>query len=114
MSVRTAYRRLVDPDYATARPSIPLPLPLDVDLAPQLLVVALVQAALAAAHRAFDSAHPVLATTSRLTEQPNLTDSEHFAVLAMHAGSQLAELLSEYATCVIRDNIDPDDFSSRF
>ena len=107
-------RRLVDPDYATARPSISLPSPLDVDLAPQLLVVTLGQAALAATHRALDSAHPILAATSRLTEQPHLTDSEHFAILVMHAGSHLAELLSEYAAAVVQENIDPDDDSSPF
>lgn len=104
-------RRLVVPHYATARSTIPLPLPIDVDLAPQLLVVALAQAALAATHRALDSAHPVIATTARLTEQPSLTDCEHFAILVMHAGSQLAELLSEYAAAIVQDNIDPDDDS---
>lgn len=107
-------RRLVDPHYATARSTVSLPLPLDVDLAPQLLVVALAQTALAATHRALDSAHPILGATSRLTEQPSLTDSEHFAILVMHAGSQLAELLSEYAAAVVQDNIDPDDDASPF
>ena len=110
----TSARRLVDPHYPTARSSVSLPLPLDVDLAPQLLVVALAKAALAASHRALDSAHPILASTSRLTEQPNLTDSEHFAILVMHAGSHLAELLSEYAAAVVQENIDPDDDSSPF
>jgi hypothetical protein len=104
-------RRLVDPVYATARSPIAWPLPLDVDLAPQLLVVALVHAALTAAHRALDSAHPILATTSSLTEQPNLSDSEHLAILALHAGSQLAELLSEYAAAVVQEHIDPLDDS---
>ena len=114
MSTVTTTRRIVDPDYATARSSISLPSPLDVDLAPQLLAVALAQAALAATHRALDSAHPILAATSRLTEQPSLSDSEHFAILVLHAGSQLAVLLSEYANAVIQENVDPDDDSSPF
>lgn len=109
MSPFTSTRRIVDPDYATARSSISLPSPLDVDLAPQLLAVALAQAALAATHRALDSAHPILAATSRLTEQPALADSEHFAILVLNAGSQLAVLLAEYADAVVQENIDPDD-----
>jgi hypothetical protein len=107
-------RRLVDSHYATARSAISMPAPLDVDLAPQLLAITLTQAALAASHRALDSAHPILGATSRLTELPNLTDSEHFAILVMHAGSQLAELLSEYAAAVVQENIDPDHDSSPF
>ena len=114
MSPFTASRRIVDPDYATARSCIALPSPLDVDLAPQLLAVALTQAALAATHRALDSAHPILAVTSRLTEQPTLTDSEHFAILVLNAGSQLAVLLAEYANAVVQENIDPDDDASPF
>lgn len=115
MSSITTSRRLADSHYATARSSILLPIPLDVDLAPQLLIVALAQAALAATHRALDSAHPILASlTSRRTDSPNLTDSEHFAVLVMHAGNQLAERLSEYAASVVRDNIDLDDDSIPF
>ncbi len=108
-SISTA-RRLIDPHYATARSSIPLRLPLDVDLAPQLLVVALAQAALAAIHRALDSAHPILASlSSPRMNPPNLTDPEHFAVLVMHAGNELAQLLSDYNAAVVRDNIDHDD-----
>jgi len=102
-------RRLVDPDASTACSSIALPSPLDVDLAPQLLAVALTQAALAATHRALDSAHPILAVTSRLTAQPSLADSEHFAILVLHAARQLAVLLSDYARAVTQENIDPDD-----
>lgn len=108
-------RRLVDPGYATARSDVAFPLPLDVDLAPQLLVVALAQAALAATHRALDSAHPILATvTSRVAERPGLTDSEHLALLVLYAGRRLAEHLSEYATTVVQENIDPDDDSLPF
>ncbi len=48
-----------------SRPSIPCPSPHDVDLAPQLLVVALADAALLAVDRALDCAHPVLAAPQR-------------------------------------------------
>ena len=59
---------------------------------------------------ALDSAHhPVLAVTSRLAEQPRLADSEHFAILVLHAGCQLAVLLSDYAQAVMKENIDLDD-----
>jgi hypothetical protein len=110
MSSITTARRLIDPHFTTARSSIPLPLPLDVDLAPQLLIVALAQAALAATHRALDSAHPILASlSSPRTNPPHLTDPEHFAVLVMHAGNELAELLSAYNAAVVRDNIHDDD-----
>ncbi len=102
-------RRLLHPDYETARSSVALPSPCDVDLAPQLLVVALAQAALAATHRALDRAHPILALTSRLTEQPTLSDAEELTILAMHAASQLARLLAEYAAAIRRQNTDPDD-----
>ncbi len=102
-------RRLVDPDDSTACSSIALPSPLDVDLAPQTLAAALTQAALAATHRALDSAHPNLAVTSRLTAQPSLADSEHFANLILNAGRQLAVLFSDYAHAVTKENLDPDD-----
>ena len=49
------------------------------------------------------------AVTSRLTEQPRLADSEHFAILVLHAGCQLAVLLSDYAQAVTKENIDLDD-----
>ena len=104
-------RRLVDPRYATARSTVALPLPLEVDLAPQLLVIALAQTALAASHRALESAHPILGTTPRQTSFPAVTDCEHFAILVMHAASQLAEPFSEYSAAVIQENIDSDDDS---
>ena len=78
---------------------------------PQLLVIALAQTALAASHRALESAHPILGTTPRQTSFPAVTDCEHFAILVMHAASQLAELLSEYSAAVIQENIDSDDDS---
>ena len=105
----TPARRLGDGDSRTAGATISLPPPLDVDLAPQLLVITLAQAALAATHRALDSAHPFLASASRRSNPPALSDSEHFATLALLAGSELADLLAAYAEAVIQENIDPDD-----
>lgn len=105
----TPARHLVDGDSKTAAASISLPAPLDVDLAPQLLVITLAQAALAATHRALDSAHPSLASTSRRSNPPDLSDSEHFATLVLHVGNQLADLLAAYAEAIIQENIDPDD-----
>ena len=102
-------RRLMDGTYLTARSSIPFPFPLDVDLAPQLIAVTLAQAALAATHRAIDSAHPVIALASARGKCPQLTDSEHFAILVLEAGNQLALLLADYAAAVVQDNLEPDD-----
>lgn len=109
MSSCSTSRKLIDSTYATACPCITFPLPHDVDLAPQLIAVTLAQAALAATHRAIDSAHPVLALTARLDLNPNLTDSEHFATLVLHVGNQLAAILSDYAAAVVRDNRDSND-----
>ena len=107
-------RKLIHPTSATARASIPFPFPHDVDLAPQLIAVTLAQAALAAIHRAVDSAHPVLAFASRLDQPPDLTDSEHFAVLVLHVGNQLAGILSDYAAAVVQDIRDLDQDSLPF
>ena len=109
MTTRTASRRLVDPNYATARSVIAFPLPLDVDLAPQLIAVTLAQASLAATHRAIDSAHPVLALAKVPGNCPTLSDSEHYAMLVLDAGNELAQRLADYAAAVVQDNIDPDD-----
>lgn len=43
-----------------------------------------------------------------------LTDFEHFAVLVMHAGNQLADRLSDYGAAVVRDNVELDDDSTPF
>lgn len=102
-------RRLMDGTFLTARSSIPFPFPLDVDLAPQLIAVTLAQAALAATHRAIDSAHPVLALTSVPGKRPELTDSEHLALLVLETGNQLAILLADYAAAVVQDNLEHDD-----
>jgi len=109
MTTTTRARLLIDPDSKTAAASIPLPLPLDVALAPQLLVIALSQAALAATHRALDTAHPFLASTSRHKIPPHLTDGEHYATLVLHLGGQLADALADYAAATIQENLDPDD-----
>ena len=102
-------RRLVDPAYVTARPAVIFPFPHDVDVAPQLLVVTLAHAALAAAHRAIDSAHPVLALAAVPGKCPSLTDSEHLAMLILETGNHLANLLADYASAVVEDNLDPED-----
>ena len=102
-------RPLVDPAYRTARPSIPLPLPHEVDLAPQLIAVTLALAALAAAHRAIDSAHPILAYASAPGKDPILTDTEHLAMRVLDAGNLLANLLADYALAVVNDNLHIDD-----
>ena len=105
MTTTTRARLLIDPDSKTAAASIPL----DVALAPQLLVIALSQAALAATHRALDTAHPFLASTSRHRIPPHLTDGEHYATLVLHLGGQLADALADYAAATIQENLDPDD-----
>lgn len=102
-------RRLVDATYVTARPSVAFPFPHDVDVAPQLLVITLAQAALAATHRAIDSAHPSLTLAAVPGRCPALNDSEHFAMLVLHTGNQLANLLADYAAAVIHDNRENDD-----
>lgn len=102
-------RDLIGAAYITARSSVAFPFPHDVDVAPQLLVLTLLQATLAAAHRALDSAHPVLALTSAPGENPALSDSEHLAILVLEAGNQLATLLSEYAVTVVRETLDDDN-----
>ena len=102
-------RRLIDQASITARPSVVFPFPHDVDVAPQLLVVALARAALAALHRAIDSAHPVLSLAAVPGKCPSLTDSEHFAILILETGNQLAGLLTDYAAAVVVDNIDHED-----
>lgn len=100
----TNHRSLSLPFLTTARAAITMPLPLDVDLAPQLLVIAIAQTALAATHRALDSAHPILAANN-----PTLTDTEQIAVRILHTSSQLAELLADYTAGVVHDRIAQDD-----
>jgi hypothetical protein len=86
---------------APARRTIPYPDPHDVDEAPQLLVVALADAALLAVERALDSAHPILAATKRLDgPPPMLITTEHVAVQILDAAGQLTALLRDYADAV--------------
>lgn len=97
-------RSLTLPFLSTARAVITMPLPLDIDLAPQLLVIAVAQTVLAATHRALDSAHPILAV-----DNPTLTNTEQIAVRILHASSQLGELLAEYNASVVHDRIAQDE-----
>jgi hypothetical protein len=109
MSATLSRRRLVDATYVTARPSIAFPFPHEVDLAPQLLLITLAQAALAATHRALDSAHPILTFAKVPGERSQLTDSEHLAMLLLEAGNRLSTLLADYAAAVVHDSYTPDD-----
>ena len=94
----------------TARQTIHYPDPHDVDEAPQLLVVALADAALLAVERALDSAHPILASTKRLDGPPPLLiTTEHVAVQILDAAEQLAALLRDYTDAVRFDLEDLDD-----
>ncbi len=90
--------------------SIPCPAPDDVEAAPQLLVVALADAALLAVQRALDSAHPILAATKRLDRPPPiLITTEHLAIQILDATAELAALLRDYSDSVRFDIDDLDD-----
>jgi hypothetical protein len=85
----------------TPRRRIAYPAPDDVDSAPQLLVVALADAALLAVERALDSAHPILAVTRCPDQQiPLLLSTERLAIQVLDATDQLAALLREYLDSV--------------
>jgi hypothetical protein len=91
------------------RKTVPYPDPLEVDAAPQLLVVALADAALLAVERALDSAHPILAATQRTDRQPPLLlSTERVAIQVCEASAQLAALLREYLDSVRFDLQDLD------
>ena len=91
------------------RRAIPYPDPHHVDDAPQLLVVALADAALLAVERALDSAHPVLGATHVADRQPPLLlSTERIAVQVCEASAQLAALLREYLDSVRFDLEDLD------
>ena len=109
MTTSLSSRRLCDGTYLTARSSVPFPFPLDVDLAPQLIAVTLAQAALAATHRAIDSAHPALSLKPVQARCHHLTDTERLAVAVLQVGNQLAILLADYAASVIQHNVERDD-----
>lgn len=81
----------------------PLPCPSldDADAAPQLLVVSLAHAALAAVDRALDSAHPILAAIAPSNRSPPpLLTTEHLAALLLHESAALASLLRDYDLAV--------------
>jgi hypothetical protein len=82
----------------STRSSLPCPSPDDVDLAPQLIVVALADAALLAVDRALDCAHPVLAAPKR----PFLITTERFAAHVLDLTAELADRLRDYADAVQR------------
>jgi hypothetical protein len=93
-----------------ARQTLPYPDPHDVDAAPQLLVVAVADAALLAVERALDSAHPILTATQRADrEPPFLLSTERVAIQVREATTQLAALLREYLDSVRFDLEDFDD-----
>jgi hypothetical protein len=104
MSSSTRLSDCARPACSLARSSIALPFPHDVDVAPQLVVISLAQSALAATHRALDSAHPVLGIPPRANWDPQLTDTEYLAVLILHASDQLSTLLRDYEAAVVHDN----------
>jgi hypothetical protein len=90
--------------YSSIRATVGLPFPHDIDVAPQLIAVALAQAALAGAHRALDSAHPALGLWLRAQPGPALTDTEYLAALVLHAADHLAALLRDYDAAIVHDN----------
>jgi len=92
-----------------ARQTIPYPAPHNIDAAPQLLVVALADAALLAVERALDSAHPILAATRRADRQPVLLlSTERLAIQVIDATAQLSAVLREYLDSVRFDLDDLD------
>jgi hypothetical protein len=83
------------------RQGISCPTTDELDMAPQLLVVALADATLLAVDRALDGAHPILAATKRVGHPPPpLVTSEHLAALVLHLAAELAGLLRDYADAV--------------
>jgi hypothetical protein len=89
---------------AQARKTIPYPSADDLDSAPQLTVVALADATLLAIERALDSAHPVLAATTRLDRPPPiLITSEHLAALLLLASAELSTLLRDYSDAMLAE-----------
>jgi hypothetical protein len=81
-----------------ARRSIPCPAADELDLAPQMIVVVLADAALLAVDRALDSAHPILAATNRFDRPPPwLLSSERLAAQVLDLSAELAARLRDYA-----------------
>ncbi len=97
------------------RQGIPCPTADELDLAPQLIVVVLADAALLAVDRAIDSAHPLLAATNRFDRPPPWwITSERLAAQVLHLSADLAALLRDYADALrleiqddVADDLDP-------
>jgi hypothetical protein len=102
------------PDAPSLRSSLTLPFPHHIDVAPQLVAVYLAQAALAAAHRALDSAHPILGIAPRPDWDPYLTDTEFLAALVRATAAHLAALLRDYDAAVVRDLGDREELQCPF
>jgi len=92
-----------------ARRSIPCPSDDELDLAPQMIVVVLADAALLAVDRALDSAHPLLAATRRLDRPPWLFASERVAAQVIDLSDELAARLRDYADALRVEIEDIDD-----
>jgi hypothetical protein len=89
---------------AHERQAIRLPSTEDIDSAPQLTLVALADATLLAVDRALDSAHPILAATSRFDRPPPvLITSEHLAALLLIASAELSSLLRDYSDAMLAE-----------
>ena len=95
-----------------SRPSIPCPSSGELDLAPQMVVVVLADAALLAVARALDSAHPMLAATNRFDRPPPwLLSSERLAAQVLEVSAELAARLRDYADALRVEVDDLDDDS---
>jgi len=92
------------------RSRIPCPSADELDLAPQMIVVVLADAALLAIDRALDSAHPALAATRRFDRPPPwLLGSEHLAAEVLDLSAELAARLHDYADALRIEIDDIDD-----
>jgi hypothetical protein len=91
---------------------IPCPSADEFDLAPQMIVVVLADAALLAVNRALESAHPLLAATTRFDRPPPwLLASEHLAAQVLDLSAELAARLHDYADALRLEIEDIDDDS---
>jgi hypothetical protein len=94
------------------RQAIPCPTADELDLAPQMIVVVLADAALLAVDQAIDAAHPILAATKRFDRPPPwLITSEHLAAQVLVLSAELATLLRDYADALRVEIEDIDDDS---
>jgi hypothetical protein len=93
----------------STRRAIPCPTADDLDLAPQLVVVILADAALVAVDRALDCAHPILTARCFDRRPPPLIASERLAAQVLDVCAELAALLRDYADSVRVEIEDIDD-----